>query len=122
MLSVNHWTEHRVLNGGTREKTQGAEGICSPIGGTTISNNQTLQSSQRLNHQRKTIHGATDGSSHICSRGWPSRSSMGGPVKALCPSIGECHGPKGSVGGLVSRGSRERIGGFGGETRKGDNI
>jgi hypothetical protein len=33
-------------------------------------------------------------SSCICSRGWLSQSSMGGealgPVKALCPSIGEC--------------------------------
>jgi hypothetical protein len=32
----------------------------------------------------------------MCSRGWPSRSSMGGealgPVKALCPNIGECQG------------------------------
>jgi hypothetical protein len=31
--------------------------------------------------------------SYICSRGWPSGSSMVeevlGPVKALCPSIGE---------------------------------
>jgi hypothetical protein len=28
--------EHRVPNGGARERTQGAEGVCSPIGGTTI--------------------------------------------------------------------------------------
>jgi hypothetical protein len=28
--------EHRVLNEGARERTQGAEGVCSPIGGTTI--------------------------------------------------------------------------------------
>jgi hypothetical protein len=40
MLSVNHWTEHRVTNGGARERTQGAEGVCNPIGGTTISTNQ----------------------------------------------------------------------------------
>ena len=32
--SANHWTEHRVPNGGAREKTQGAEGVCRPIGGT----------------------------------------------------------------------------------------
>jgi hypothetical protein len=46
-----------------------------------------------LYHQSKKTHGGTCGSSYICSRGWPSRSSMGGkalgPVKALCPSI-EC--------------------------------
>ena len=35
-----------------------------------------------------------------------------GPVKALCPSIGECQGQEGRVGGLVSRGSGEGIGGF----------
>jgi hypothetical protein len=35
-------------------------------------------------------------------------SSMGGqalgPVKVLCPSIGECQGQEAGVGGLVSRG------------------
>jgi hypothetical protein len=28
--------DHRVPNGGARESTQGAKGICNPIGGTTI--------------------------------------------------------------------------------------
>jgi hypothetical protein len=37
--------EHRVPNGGARESTQGAEGVCNPIGGTTIRTNQYLQSS-----------------------------------------------------------------------------
>jgi hypothetical protein len=36
MLSANHWTEHRVPNGGTGERTQGVEGVYSLIGGTTI--------------------------------------------------------------------------------------
>ena len=35
-----------------------------------------------------------------------------GPVKVLCPSIGEYQGQEGGVGGLVSRGSRESIGDF----------
>jgi hypothetical protein len=39
ILTVNHWTEHRVLNGGDREGTEGAGGVCNPIGGTTISTN-----------------------------------------------------------------------------------
>jgi hypothetical protein len=47
----------------------------------------------------------------ICSRGWPSWTSMGeedlDPVKILCPSIGECQGQEAGVGGLGSRG-RER--------------
>jgi hypothetical protein len=36
MLTVIYWMEHRAPNGGARESTQGAEGICNPIGGTTI--------------------------------------------------------------------------------------
>jgi hypothetical protein len=28
--------EHRAPNEGARESTQGAEGVCNPIGGTTI--------------------------------------------------------------------------------------
>ena len=32
--------EQRAPNGGARESTQGAKGICNPIGGTTIWTNQ----------------------------------------------------------------------------------
>jgi hypothetical protein len=50
---------------------------------------------------------------YICSRGWPSWSSVGGEalgtVKLLCPSIGECLGQEEGVGGLGSRGVREGI-------------
>jgi hypothetical protein len=46
----------------------------------------------------------------------PGDPSMGreslGPVKALCPSVGECQIQEAGVGGLVSRGSGEGIGGF----------
>jgi hypothetical protein len=35
-----------------------------------------------------------------------------GPVKVLCPSIGESQGQEVGVGGLGSRGSREGIGDF----------
>jgi hypothetical protein len=37
-----------------------------------------------------------------------------GPVKVICPSIVECHGQEAGVGGLMSWGRGERIGGFGG--------
>ena len=40
MLTAIHWTEHRVPNEGARERTKGAEGVCNPIGGTTIWTNQ----------------------------------------------------------------------------------
>jgi hypothetical protein len=32
----SYWMDHRAPNGGARESTQGAKGICNPIGGTTF--------------------------------------------------------------------------------------
>ena len=93
MFTANHWTEHRVPNREAREKTEGAEGAWSPIGGTTIRIYQNPQSSQRLNHQPKSTHGGTHGSSHICSRGWPCLTSMGG--EALVPEMSQCGGMPG---------------------------
>ena len=40
MLTVIYWMEHRAPNEGARESTQGAKGVCNPIGGTTIWTNQ----------------------------------------------------------------------------------
>jgi hypothetical protein len=78
--------------------------------------NQYPQSSQGLNYQLKSTHGGTHGSSCICSRGWPSWSSMGREAldreKALCPSIEEYQGQEAGVGRLMSRGRGEGIGGF----------
>ena len=108
MLLANRWTEHKVPNDGARERTEGAEGACSPIGRITIWTNQYPQSSQGLNQQPKSTHGGTHSSSCICSRGWPCGTSMGGeylgPVKARCPSVGECQDRESGVGGVVSRG------------------
>jgi hypothetical protein len=107
MLTATHWAEHRVPNEGARESIQGAEGVCSPIGGTTTGTNQYLQSFMGLNHQPKKTHDGTHGFSCICSREWPSQSSMGGevlsPVKVLCPNIGDCQDQEAEVSGLVSR-------------------
>jgi hypothetical protein len=65
-----------------REITEGAEGVCTHLGRTTISRNQSTQSSQELKHQPKNTHG----SRFICSRGWPCVTSIVrevlGPVKA----------------------------------------
>jgi hypothetical protein len=36
MLTVSYWMDHRVPNEEARESTQGAKGICNPVGGTTI--------------------------------------------------------------------------------------
>jgi hypothetical protein len=84
------------------------------------------QSSLELNHQPQKTHGGTHGSSCICSRGWPNPSSVGGevfgPVKGLCPSIGEYQGQELGMGELVSRGRAYSEGVLVGETRKEDNI
>ena len=45
-----------------------------------------------------------------------------GPVKVLCPSIGERQGCETGVGGLVNMGRGRRWRVFGGGTRKGDSI
>ena len=98
ILTAIHWTEHRFPNERARERTKRAEWVCSLIGGT-IWTNQHPPSSQGLNHQPKSTHVWTHGSSCICRRGWPSQSSMGGvaigPLKALCSSVGNCQGQEG---------------------------
>ena len=105
MLSTKHWTEHGVHSGGVRERTEGDEMVCSPVGGTTISTKQISQSSQGLNHQPKSTNGATYASSHIRSRGRPCGTSIGGealgPDNARCPSVGECKDRGEEVGGWV---------------------
>jgi hypothetical protein len=35
-INIPYWMDHRAPNGRARESTQGAKGICNPIGGTTI--------------------------------------------------------------------------------------
>ena len=80
MLTAIHWAEHRVSNEGARESTQGAEGVCSPIGGTTIWTNQYHpQSSQGLNHQWKSTFGGTQDSSLICGTLFLSCTLKQGP-------------------------------------------
>ena len=70
---------------------------------------------QELNHESKSTRGGTHGSSCICSRGWPCRSSMEGealgPVKALCPSVGECLGQETGSGwvGEQSEGGEDEV-------------
>jgi hypothetical protein len=89
-LIANNWTELRDPN--TR-RTEVAEGVYNPIGRTTVSTNQTTQSSQGLNHQPKNTHGGTHGSCYLCRRRWPYLASMReevfGPMEACCLSIGD---------------------------------
>ena len=76
-LQSNIGLSQGTPNGGVRGRTEGAEGACNPIRRTTISTNQTTHISQGLNHQSKSIHGGTHGSSCMCSR-LPYLVSVGG--------------------------------------------
>jgi hypothetical protein len=55
-------------------------------------------------------------SSCIYNREWPCPTSRRGealgPVMARCPSVGECQDREVGVGGLVSRGRGDGLGGF----------
>jgi hypothetical protein len=73
----NHSTEAGNTNGRAKGWTKGAEGDCNPIG-RTISTIRISQSSQRLNHQPRSIHGQTLGSRYICSRELRYMTSLGG--------------------------------------------
>jgi hypothetical protein len=102
MLKVNHFTEQGIPDRRVRGKTEGAEVVCNSIERTTISINQTLQSSQGLKHQPEYTW-RNHGSSRICRRGWPFWASMQeealGLMKTQCPSVGECKGGEAGVGG-----------------------
>ena len=88
---VRHTFIFMLLLKGVEEGTEGAEGVCSPIKGATVSTSQTPQSSYELDHQSKTTHGRTHTSSDICDRGWPCWTSVGGaalgPEGVPCPSV-----------------------------------
>jgi len=88
VLTANH------LSTGT-PKEEGAEGDCSPTG-ITISTSLATQSSQGLNHQTKSIHGRTPGSSNMCNRGWPYLAIVEGEAlgseEACCSSIEDAGG------------------------------
>jgi hypothetical protein len=86
-----------------------------------IYNSQKLKKKKNQANKNKTNQNP-HGSSCICSRGWPSRSSMVGEalrsVKVLCPSIGDCQGQETGVGVLGSSGERGEDKGFS-ERKKG---
>jgi len=41
MITHKCWAEQGDTKGGVKERTEGAEGVCNPIGRTTIQTNQT---------------------------------------------------------------------------------
>jgi hypothetical protein len=88
MLTVSYWMEHRAPNGGARESTQGAEGVCNPRGGTTIE----LTSTPELLSLAAYV--AEDG---LVGHHWEERPL--GLANFICPSTGEHQGQEVGVGG-----------------------
>ena len=69
ILTANDWTEVSYPYGRVRERSKGAKVDCNPIGRTMELSNQIPQSSQRLSHCTKRIHGLVCSPGYICSRG-----------------------------------------------------
>jgi len=82
------------LRTGIRERTDITEGGLQPHRKNKNIQKLDAKSSQGLNHKLKCVPGAI--SSCIYSRGWLLGASTGrvalGPVKAWCPTLGECQG------------------------------
>ena len=100
MLTASDWTEHGVLSEKVREKTEGAEGVCNPIGGTTISTNQTLLSFQGLNHhQRVHMERPMPPAAYVAEDGLVGRQSEEKLLFLLRLNVGECQYRKAGVDG-----------------------
>ena len=89
MLTVSYWMDHRAPNVGARKSTQGAKGVCNPIGGTTIGTNQ-----YPLELMSLAAYVSEDG---LVSHYWEERPL--GLANFICLSIGECQGQEVGVGG-----------------------
>jgi hypothetical protein len=86
MLTVIYRMEHSLLppNGGARESTQGAEGVCNPTGRTTIRTNQYTPELVSL-----AAYVAEDG---LVGHHWEERPL--GLANFIRPSTGEMPGPR----------------------------
>ena len=71
---------HEVSNVGVREKPEGAERVCNPIGRTTTSTNQTPHRSQGLSHKPGV---RMSPAAYVPEEGRPSQASMRGEVLVL---------------------------------------
>jgi hypothetical protein len=81
--------DHRAPNGGARESTQGAKGICNPIGETTLWTNQ-----YPLELVSLAAYVSEDG---LVGHQWKERPI--GRANFICLSTGERQGQKVGVGG-----------------------
>ena len=88
MLTVSYWMDHRAPNGGAKESTQGAGGMCNPIGGK----HYELTSTPEL--FTLAAYASKDG---LVGHHWKERPI--GLANFICPGTGERQGQKVEVGG-----------------------
>jgi hypothetical protein len=112
-LVANHWIEYRGPWWRSCRRNWRSWGGLKTHGGSNSVNNLNPWSSQGLDHQPDNTHEVTHGTVHICGRGWPCWTSVGGealgPEGVQCPSVGECQGRRTGVGGstLIEAGGGE---------------
>jgi hypothetical protein len=102
MLTVSYWMDHRAPNGEAGESTQGAKGICNPIGGTTIWTNQ-----YPLELVSLAAYVSEDG---LVGHQWKERPIS--RANFICLTTRECQGQEVRVDGWGS-GLRSVLGTFG---------
>ena len=95
MLTVSYWMEHRAPNGGARESTQGAEGICNPIGEQQYELTNTHPLPSELVSLAAYV--SEDG---LVGHQWKERTI--GCTNFICLSTGERQGQEVGVGGWES--------------------
>jgi hypothetical protein len=88
MLTVSYWMDQRAPNGGARENTQGAKGICNPMGGTTIGTTQYPPEFVSL--------AAYVSEDDLVGHQWKERPI--GCANFICLSTRECQGQEVGVG------------------------
>jgi hypothetical protein len=96
MLTVIYWMEHRALNEGARESTQGAKGVCNPIEGQQYELTSTPPHTPELVSLVAYIK-----ETGLVGHQWVERPLS--LEKIICPSTGERQGQEAGVGGLGSR-------------------
>ena len=93
-IRVIYKMEHRVLNREAREDTQGAEGVCNPIGGKQYELTSTPRACV---------------SNCACSRKWPSWPSLGREAPWYCKlNLPQYRGMPGPRSGSVWIGEQGR--------------
>ena len=106
MLTANHRTEHRVPDGGVRQGTKRAEGVCSPmVGEQQCQPVRSPQSSWGLDHQPKStmegamaVYVAEDG---LVGHQWEERPLVLGCSMPQCKRMPGQEARSGWVGGGV---------------------